>query len=85
MTPAEQAKSFMDLVYERIKHGDAEHQQWLKDECIKLEGSLLAILETTTCKLPHYGMLDGETPQQAITRVLQAVRADERSKVLTNR
>ena len=47
------AKSFMDLVYERIKHGDAEHQQWLKDECIKLEGSLQLLLETAALEHPQ--------------------------------
>lgn len=46
------SKSFMDLVYQRIKHGDAEHQKWLKNECRKLEGSLFLLLETSTLEDP---------------------------------
>lgn len=30
-------KDIMDLVYERIKHGDESHQKWLRDECIKIQ------------------------------------------------
>lgn len=30
------ASDFMDFVYQRIAHGDAEHMRWLKEECEKL-------------------------------------------------
>lgn len=47
------AKGFMDLVFERIKSGDDEHQSWLKDECFMLEKSLAALLATAAAEHPN--------------------------------
>jgi t-SNARE complex subunit (syntaxin) len=44
--PSELADAFMDLVYNRIKHGDEKHQEWLRQECTRLADSLDTHLET---------------------------------------
>lgn len=43
--PINPGKAFMDRVFEAIKHGDKEHQEWLRAKCDDLADDLSKVAE----------------------------------------